>query len=176
MKNDVICSSYRMRRISGVVSAFKIEIQRRSHETPHTITNEPTSRIKIFFQTLIISQKGMKFFSSVGMEGQLQALNTPQPAKSSLRYHVLFNIILILSFICEYIHQEASSFPTFGFHFLVPNKNPKYLVLIYSVMVSILDRDGSCDAHHYIFSFILLLLLPYIHITQNKNNCNNASN
>lgn len=26
MKDEVVCSSYRMRRISGVVSAFKIEI------------------------------------------------------------------------------------------------------------------------------------------------------
>jgi hypothetical protein len=25
MKNDVVCRSYRMRRISGVVSAFKVE-------------------------------------------------------------------------------------------------------------------------------------------------------
>jgi hypothetical protein len=55
-----------------------------------------------------------------------------------------------------YTHQAASSFPPFESHFLVPNKNPKYLVLVYSVMVTILGQDASYDAHHYIFRFILL--------------------
>jgi len=41
-------------------------------------------------------------------------------------------------------------------------------------MVTIPGRVASCDAHYYIFRFILLLFLPYIHITQNKNNDNNA--
>jgi hypothetical protein len=72
----------------------------------------------------------MKFFSSVLTEGQLQALNNilnqHNPADGVM--FSFFNITLILSFSCEYIHQAASSFPTFGFHFLVPNKNPKYLL------------------------------------------------
>jgi hypothetical protein len=120
----------------------------------------------------------MKFSSSVGTEGQLQTLNTilnqHNPAHGVMPSS--FNITLILFFICEYNHQAASSFPTFGFHFLVPNKNPKYLVLIHLVMVTLLGRDASHDANHYILRFILLLLLSYIHITQNKNNYNNASN
>jgi len=114
----------------------------------------------------------MKFSSSVGTEGHLQALNTVLNQHNPA-YGVMSS--LTLSFICEYIHQAASSFLTFEFHFLVPNKNPKYLVLVYSVMVTILGRVASYDAHHYIFRFILLLLLPYIHIFQN-NNYNNSSN
>ena len=74
-------------------------------------------------------------------------------------------------FIYEYIRQA-----TFGIHFLVPNKNNKYLIFMYSVMVKILGRDASHDAHHYVFRSILMLLLPYFHITQNKNNYKNASN
>jgi len=119
----------------------------------------------------------MKFSSSVGTEGQSQALNTIL-SQHNPAYGVMFSffsITLILSFICEYIHQAASSFPIFGFHFLVPNKNPKYLILIYSVVFTILGRGTSYDAHHYIFRIIHLLLLSYIHITQNTRNYNNAS-
>jgi hypothetical protein len=43
-------------------------------------------------------------------------------------------------------------------------------------MVTTLGQDTLYDAHHYIFRSILLLFLPYIHISQNKSNYNNASN